>query len=77
MARRPADTLVPIENPSGLGPPGVEKGDKICIFLGFTILFIIRPLNLGGYILVGECYIYGLMDGEAFSHGRNKDITLF
>jgi hypothetical protein len=61
----------------GLGPLEIEKGDKICIFLGFNTPFIIRPYKAGGYILVGECYIYGLMDGEALYRGREEDVTLF
>jgi hypothetical protein len=69
---------------SGLGPLGIEKGDEICIFLGFSTPSIIRPRQAGGYVLVGECYIYGLMDGEALCHGREEeeeeeeeDVTLF
>ncbi|PVH80371.1 hypothetical protein DL98DRAFT_588478 [Cadophora sp. DSE1049] len=61
----------------GLGPVGIEAGDRICIFLGFSTPFVVRPRDGGGYLVVGECYIYGLMDGEALVEGTLEDIILY
>lgn len=61
----------------GLGPLGMEAGDRLCIFLGLDVPFIIRPRQGGGYALVGECYVYGLMDAEALVDGVVEDITLY
>lgn len=50
----------------GLGPIRTAPGDQICILYGCPCPFIIRPLSTPGrYWLVGECYVYGLMSGEA------------
>lgn len=49
----------------GLFPRGTRVGDRVCIFEGGHIPFVLR----GGakdaqYRLVGECYQHGLMDGQ-------------
>lgn len=50
----------------GLGPPGVEPGDLICIFLGMEVPLIIRraPNDSSSYTLIGDAYVYGVMHGE-------------
>ncbi|KAL8369638.1 hypothetical protein RB595_000125 [Gaeumannomyces hyphopodioides] len=45
-------------------PPVAEEGDLICIFHGMELPYAIRPADHGGYQLVGECIIMGLMRGE-------------
>jgi len=44
-----------------------EEGDMIVLFLGADVPFLIRPDKdePGSYQLVGECYVHGIMDGEA------------
>lgn len=49
----------------GLGPPVVETGDQCCLFAGGQVPYVIRPLGESSYLFVGECYISGIMDGEA------------
>lgn len=50
----------------GLAPAGSRIGDQICVILGCNIPFVIRATaEGGGYVLIGECYIHGLMRGEA------------
>ena len=46
-------------------PARAAKGDEICVFLGGSVPFVIRERDNGNYSLVGECYVHGLMDGEA------------
>jgi hypothetical protein len=49
----------------GLGPIDMLPGDIVCIFLGGTVPFIVRPREGCGYQLIGECYVHGVMFGEA------------
>ncbi|KAF2029305.1 HET-domain-containing protein [Setomelanomma holmii] len=45
-------------------PVSSLPGDILCIVMGAAVPFVLRPLH-GGYRLVGECYVHGLMNGEA------------
>lgn len=62
----------------GMGPLKISKRDRICVFLGASMPWIIRPIKtyigVGGeekhYQLVGYCYFDGIMDGELL-HGRD------
>lgn len=55
----------------GLGPKGTKVNDLICILFGCSVPVILRAqldphsLQTMHYEVVGECYIYGMMDGEA------------
>ena len=47
------------------GPVATQTKDKVCVIAGARAPFIVRP-NDGGnaFRLVGECFVYGLADGE-------------
>jgi len=62
----------------GLVPPQSAIGDIICLFFGLATPFIIRPVE-NGYIVIGDCYVQGLMDGEAMKQLEDDaiDITQF
>ncbi|KKP06722.1 hypothetical protein THAR02_01211 [Trichoderma harzianum] len=47
-----------------LGPAVMEKGDVVCVLFGGKLPFCLRPVG-ERYLLVGECYAHGLMEGEA------------
>ena len=47
----------------GFVPKATERGDYICIFLGFRVPFILRPTD-NAWQLVGECYLPWLMEGQ-------------
>ena len=56
----------------GLGTSLARKGDAICILRGCSMPVILRPVVDGTrcedatrWTLVGECYVHGIMDGEA------------
>ena len=46
-------------------PKSVELGDRIAIFEGVPVPFILREED-DHYLVVGPCYVHGMMDGEAF-----------
>jgi hypothetical protein len=48
-------------------PWRVKAGDRICIFQGGRIPYVVRLRSdgTGTYTLLGECWIQGLMEGEA------------
>jgi hypothetical protein len=48
----------------GLSFPETRVGDRVCVFPGLEVPFIVRP-DGDYYLLVGEAYVQGLMDGEA------------
>ena len=50
----------------GLAPKAARKGDQVHILLGCQSPMLLRPEDTGTFSVVGECYIHGLMDGEAF-----------
>lgn len=48
-------------------PKVSDVNDRICIFQGGRVPFVVRPQEDGKYVLVGECYVQGMMTGEALS----------
>lgn len=48
-----------------LVPNAAEPGDEICVIPGAQVPYAIRRSSSGRYQLVGECYLGGMMDGEA------------
>lgn len=53
-----------------LGPNIIQKGDIVCVLFGGKMPFCLRPLENGSYHLVGECYVHGLMEGQAIDDLR-------
>lgn len=47
-----------------LGPAVMAAGDVICVMYGGKLPFVLRPWG-SRYLLVGECYIHGLVRCEA------------
>lgn len=59
----------------GLGPVFARPGDKVVVFTGAAIPFVIRPMK-GGYYLLGESYCDGIMDGEIVGQRKEETIVL-
>jgi hypothetical protein len=55
----------------GIGPRALAPGDRIAVFPGGRVPLALRQSteNPNGFVLVGECYVLGMMDGEAMSSG--------
>jgi hypothetical protein len=55
-----------------MGPGNMQQGDEIHIAAGGNCPLVLRPVNNPQspstnprYTLVGDCYLHGIMDGEA------------
>ncbi|KAI1119928.1 heterokaryon incompatibility protein-domain-containing protein [Nemania abortiva] len=70
----------------GIGPGILQPDDAVALLLGADVPFILREKekcgdNFGGWALIGECYVHGIMTGDAIrawggSDGDLVDITL-
>ena len=66
---------------SNLVPDATRTGDLICVLLGCSEPVILRPVVNDGketrnWNLVGEAYVYGIMDGEAVEMEGNGDLQM-
>ena len=57
----------------GLVPAMAEIGDIIIIIFGATVPFVVRKLNGGRAQLIGEAFVYGIMDGEFLKVDRASE----
>ncbi|KAI0003465.1 heterokaryon incompatibility protein-domain-containing protein [Xylariaceae sp. FL0662B] len=58
----------------GLGPSGLEPGDTIAIPYGSRVPFALRHQTDDTYQVVGELYVYGIMDGEFMKVHRKETV---
>lgn len=51
----------------GITPIWAKVGDKVCVLVGGSVPLILISHNVeeGTHQFVGECYVNGIMDGEA------------
>ncbi|OCL05501.1 hypothetical protein AOQ84DRAFT_390829 [Glonium stellatum] len=61
----------------GLGPGALEEGDVVCILFGGIVPFILRRSDDGSWLLVGECYIRGFMQGEVVTEWRDGKLSSY
>jgi hypothetical protein len=48
----------------------IRVGDNVCVLLGGSMPFILRPVNgHGAYTYIGQAFVHGIMDGEALQQG--------
>ena len=74
-------TLVVVEGVYiGIGRPGVEVGDKVCVLKGARVPSVLREMEDGGfYVHVCTALVVGLMCGEArsFLESSKSNIQVF
>ncbi|KAI0599877.1 heterokaryon incompatibility protein-domain-containing protein [Biscogniauxia sp. FL1348] len=62
----------------GLAPWNAQLGDSICLLEGGKTPFLLRKAREGDYYhFVGECYVYGIMGGEAMANYSKLDLEIF
>lgn len=62
----------------GLGQEGFQTGDMVCILLGGEVPYLLRQtVHNGTAQLLSECYVHGIMDGEAMNDLSNDHLETF
>jgi hypothetical protein len=64
----------------GLAPAHSQKGDLVCILFGCSVPVILRPQGRfpnDYYQLIGECFVYGMMDGESMDSPAGQRTEIF
>ena len=61
----------------GLAPEMAKKRDLVCILFGCSVPIVLRQQKDAGtgeeyFQLIGECYIHGIMEGEALELARRR-----
>lgn len=61
----------------GLAPPPVKKRDLVCILFGCSVPILLRrhidaDTSEDYFQIIGECYIHGMMEGEALELARRE-----
>ncbi|KAF8853762.1 HET-domain-containing protein [Acephala macrosclerotiorum] len=59
----------------GTGPSNIENGDAIFVLKGGSMPFVLRKKDEESWELVGDCFVWGLMDGEGVT-GESQTVTL-
>lgn len=67
--------MVTREGYIGVAPRRAQKGDIVCVLYGCSVPVVLRKCGTDdesapSCVFVGECYMDGLMDGEALSLGK-------
>lgn len=57
-------------------PQRTEETDIICVIYGSEVPYVLRRMPGGDYKVIGECYVYGIMDGEALGDNIERDFRL-
>lgn len=59
----------------GLAPRASCEGDLVCVLLGSSVPVILQKFE-SHYLLIGECFALGFMDGEALKDVENGETVL-
>ena len=73
----------------GIGPPTMSSGDRVVVLFGGNVPFLLREhvnstttgISLEGpdplWKLIGDCYLHGIMDGEAMDEAKGDNTRYF
>lgn len=59
----------------GIAPALAQEGDLICILLGGNVPYVLRKTG-DKYLLTGDCYLHGYMDGEAVTKQKISGLDI-
>jgi hypothetical protein len=71
------DMFVTEQGYIGLAEEGFQVDDLVCIFFGGEVPFLVRRVDDNRFRLLAECYVHGVMDGEAMSNLEGQDVEHF
>lgn len=64
----------------GAFPSSAKRGDVVCVLRGCHVPFVLRPVEegegRGRFEVLGECYVHGIMNGEAVRGGEDEKMVL-
>lgn len=71
VVRMPLRLMTSREGRVGMAPPNAMKGDLICILWGCNVPVLLRRRSEheDQFLVVGECFVDGCMEGEAVAQG--------
>ena len=61
----------------GMAPYDTRKGDKVCLLFGCRVPVVLRERIAGGFELIGEVYVHGIMKGEALTAENHEKLRDF
>lgn len=61
---QPSELLIIITCILGTGADLQDPDDRICVLLGCDYPMVLRPTATGDFLVVGHCFVHGLMDAE-------------
>lgn len=61
----------------GKVPGHAKKGDLICLLLGCGVPVVLRERGEGGYEVVGESYVHGVMRGNLWPQYQGLEQQTF
>jgi hypothetical protein len=60
----------------GVAPPQAREGDSIFLVKGSRVPLVMRPHKDDTWELIGDCYVHGVMHGEAFQEDECAEIMI-
>jgi hypothetical protein len=51
----------------GIAHQGAKAGDEVVVVVGAAVPFVVREIEGGAYVLIGEAFVHGAMDGEVLA----------
>ena len=60
----------------GLGPMGLSRNDAVTLLRGGMVPLVLRARGADQWELVGDCYVHGMMRGEAFVKERCQTLWI-
>lgn len=68
--------VVTAQGRMGLVAEAAREGDEIALMMGGDVPFVVRVKEQGKWVLVGHCYVHGIMKGEPFDEGQCENMVL-